>query len=193
MDQLISESSYGKFHHCSNLCVLLYHVIIHHDCSFVLKKTCKKNDHFHGGIAPLQLDANEHYSKIAITVDFSGSDSKAINKAIAMGGTETQYVLLHVLESTNAVVYGEEAFDMEREQDFQYLKKYADQLKEQGYNCEMALGFGNPKTEIPNLVNSHKCDLLVMGTHGHKTFKDILLGATIDSVRHNVNIPLLLV
>jgi len=34
---------------------------------------------------------------------------------------------------------------------------------------------------------------LVMGTHGHKTFKDILLGATIDTVRHNINIPLLLV
>lgn len=160
---------------------------------FFAKKHSQKHNHFHGGIAPLQLNKNEQYSKIAITVDFSGSDSKAINKAIAMGGTATHYVLLHVLESTNAVVYGEEAFDMEREQDFQYLKKYADQLKEQGYNCEMALGFGNPKTEIPNLVNSHKCDLLVMGTHGHKTFKDILLGATIDSVRHNVKIPLLLV
>ncbi len=158
-----------------------------------VKKHNHNHDHFHGGISPLQLNKNEHYTRIAITVDFSGSDSKAINKAIAMGGTETQYVLLHVLESTNAVMYGEEAFDMEREQDFQYLKKYADQLKEQGYNCEMALGFGNPRTEIPNLVNSHKCDLLVMGTHGHKTFKDILLGATIDSVRHNVNIPLLLV
>jgi manganese transport protein len=157
------------------------------------KKHQQKHNEFHGEMAPLTLDKLTSYKNIAITVDFSSSDSKAINKALAMGGKDTRYLLLHVLESTNAVVYGEEAFDMEREQDFQYLKKYTDQLQEQGYHCHMLLGFGNPKIVIPDLVNSNNCDLLVMGTHGHKTFKDILLGATIDSVRHNVNIPLLLV
>jgi manganese transport protein len=157
------------------------------------KRHHEKHNVFHGEVEPLTLDKVTSYKNIAITVDFSKSDSKAINKALAMGDKDTQFLLLHVLESTNAVVYGEEAFDMEREQDYLYLKKYTDQLQEQGYHCHMILGFGNPKLVIPDLVNKHRCDLLVMGTHGHKTFKDILLGATIDSVRHNVNIPLLLV
>ncbi len=73
------------------------------------------------------------------------------------------------------------------------LIKLYEQLKAKGFNCEMALGFGNPKTAIPALITKHNCDLLVMGTHGHKTLKDIILGATIDSVRHNLTVPLLLV
>jgi manganese transport protein len=152
-----------------------------------------KHNEFHGEVAKLSLNKTEHYRHIAITVDFSKSDDKAINKAITLGGKDAKYLLVHILESTNAVVYGEEAFDMEREQDYHILKTYAAQLREQGYHCEMALGFGSPKTAIPKLVSTNGCDLLVMGTHGHKTFKDILLGATIDNVRHNIDIPLLLV
>ncbi|MFM8741686.1 MAG: universal stress protein, partial [Cytophagales bacterium] len=36
-------------------------------------------------------------------------------------------------------------------------------------------------------------DLLVMGAHGHKWVKDLVLGATVDTVRHRVNIPVLIV
>lgn len=176
------------------LCVFCFIMLLY--ITFVplfAKHHQNKHSDFHGPVADLLMNKTEEYKHIAITVDFSTSDNKAINKAISLGGKETKYLLVHILESTNAVVYGEEAFDMEREQDYLFLKKYIDQLKTQGYNCEMALGFGNPKTAIPKLVNSNKCDLLVMGKHGHKTIKDILLGATIDSVRHNIEIPLLLV
>jgi manganese transport protein len=30
-----------------------------------------------------------------------------------------------------------------------------------------------------------------MGAHGHTTFKDIILGTTIDAVRHKVKMPVL--
>jgi len=36
-------------------------------------------------------------------------------------------------------------------------------------------------------------DLLVMGAHGHKGFKDLLFGTTVDSVRHKIKIPLFIV
>ncbi|MFO0433776.1 MAG: Nramp family divalent metal transporter [Sphingobacteriaceae bacterium] len=169
--------------------MLLYITVV----PFFAKHHHNKQNDFHGNLTELTLDQSVNYKQIAITVDFSGSDNKAINKALALGGPNANYLLVHVLESTNAVVYGEEAFDMEREQDYQFLKKYSEQLKSNGFNCEMALGFGNPKTAIPELITKHQCDLLVMGTHGHKTLKDIILGATIDSVRHNLNVPLLLV
>jgi manganese transport protein len=32
-----------------------------------------------------------------------------------------------------------------------------------------------------------------MGAHGHRVFKDILLGTTLDEVRHNVKVPVLIV
>ena len=47
--------------------------------------------------------------------------------------------------------------------------------------------------QIAEFVNDREASLVVMGTHGNKTIKDILLGTTIESVRHAIQIPLVLV
>lgn len=173
------------------LCVLmlLYIIIV----PFIRKRDAVLHSKFHGEYIPIVFSESNKYKKVAISVDFSTSDNKAINKAIGLGGTDAEYLLVHVLESTNAVVYGEDSFDMEREHDYQFLKQHALQLSEKGYRCTIALGYGNPKVSIPELVSKNNCDILVMGTHGHKTFKDILLGTTIEGVRHNIKVPLVLV
>ena len=36
-------------------------------------------------------------------------------------------------------------------------------------------------------------DLLVMGAHGHGSIKDLIFGNTINPVRHDLNIPILVV
>ena len=146
---------------------------------------------FHGNVPKINFESPKPYSTIAITVDFSSSDSKAINKALQLGGNQANYILIHVLESTNAVMYGENTDDYERMEDSDNLQLYKNQLIDEGYICEVILGFGRPKTVIPKLLNG--CDLLVMGTHGHTTFKDILFGTTVESVRHKIDIPLVLV
>jgi manganese transport protein len=43
------------------------------------------------------------------------------------------------------------------------------------------------------MVKEFQADLLVMGAHGHKFFKDLIFGATVDTVRHRVDIPVLVV
>jgi manganese transport protein len=146
---------------------------------------------FHGKVSKINFESPKPYSTIAITVDFSSSDSKAINKALQLGGNQANYILIHVLESTNAVMYGENTDDYERMEDSDNLQLYKNQLIEEGYICEVILGFGRPKIVIPKLLSG--CDLLVMGTHGHTTFKDILFGTTVESVRHKIDIPLVLV
>ena len=146
---------------------------------------------FHGNVPKINFESPKPYSTIAITVDFSSSDSKAINKALQLGGKQANYILIHVLESTNAVMYGENTDDYERMEDSDNLQLYKNQLIDEGYICEVILGFGRPKTVIPKLLNG--CDLLVMGTHGHTTFKDLLFGTTVESVRHKIDIPLVLV
>ena len=158
----------------------------------LFKKTKKRiTSAFHGEVQQIEFKTLKPYSTIAITVDFSSSDNKAINKAIQLGGKEAVYKLIHVLESTNAVMYGEDTSDNERDEDTQHLLAYKNQMIERGYRCETQLGFGSPKTVIPKLV-AH-ADLLVMGTHGHTTLKDLLFGTTVERVRHNINIPLVLV
>jgi manganese transport protein len=169
--------------------MLLYIFII----PFITKSRIAVKAGFHQALTPLVINSEKAFEKIAVTVDFSDSDNKAINRAIQLGNSKSTLVLIHVLESTSAVVYGEHANDLEREEDVQKLKQYQHQLIEKNITCEIQLGFGNPKLAIPKIVSENNCDLLIMGTHGHKTLKDILLGTTIETVRHNIKIPLVLV
>ena len=171
------------------LLMLIYILII----PFILKEKKYSNKEFHDAFKPLNLNINTNPKRIAVTVDFSSSDNKAINKAIELSNNQSKLILIHILESTNAMVYGENAFDLEREEDFQKLKLYQNQLLKENIVTEIQLGFGNPKLAIPELILKNNCDVLVMGTHGHKTMKDIILGATIDSIRHEIKITLVLV
>jgi len=133
------------------------------------------------------------YRYIAIAVDFSTADQKSISSALQFGGKEAIYKLIHVVETPGALLYGNIADDHETESDEVFLNSYKDELEQQGYKIEIELGFGTPKKIIPKIVNAGDFDLLILGSHGHKMFKDILFGTTVDSVRHQVNIPVFIV
>ena len=147
----------------------------------------------HGTAAPLVDLGSTVYKQIAITIDFSSVDNLTIRSATAQGGKSANYLLVHVVETAGAIWYGSEIADHESSEDSLALKDYLNQLKNQGYQVEMKIGFGNPKQVIPEIVDEFKADLLVMGAHGHKWFKDLIFGTTVDTVRHRVKIPVLIV
>ena len=41
-------------------------------------------------------------------------------------------------------------------------------------------------------VRAEPVDLIAMTTHGHRFISDLLYGATVDKVRHEVDVPVLL-
>ena len=143
--------------------------------------------------ADLIIGESSKYKRIAVTVDFSKSDSIALSHAIAQGGKNAEYILIHIVETAGARIMGQEIEDLETESDQKNLEKYKHELEIKGFTIHIQLGFGNPKKGIPEIVNQHNCDLLVMGAHGHKAFKDLIFGTTLDAVRHKVNIPVLIV
>ena len=51
---------------------------------------------------------------------------------------------------------------------------------------------GDPATEIIKAAEAEAVDLVAMATHGHRFVKDLLLGATVDKVRHELKVPVLL-
>jgi manganese transport protein len=55
------------------------------------------------------------------------------------------------------------------------------------------LGYRNRVSEIVRIVKLKEADMLVMGAHGHKGIKDYIFGETIESVRHQLEIPVLIV
>lgn len=145
--------------------------------------------------AAIQLDdiTRPIYQKIAITIDFSKVDALTIQSALAQGGYNARYLLIHVVESAGAMVYGSRIEDRESTFDKDSLNNYAQQLREKNYDCETKIGFGNPKRKIPEMVREFEADLLVMGAHGHNLVKDLIFGTTVDTVRHRVDIPVLIV
>jgi len=160
---------------------------------FIMKRFKKTEKSFHSNFRPLLLTELSPSKRIAITVDFSHSDNKAINKALQMGNKTSTFILIHVLESTGAVVYGDNTHDLERDEDASRLHEYQKLLQQAGFEVEIQLGFGDAKKAIPKLVRDLNCDTLVMGTHGHRTLKDLLFGSTINSIRHEIKIPMVLV
>lgn len=147
----------------------------------------------HGFSHELPIMEKQLYPRIAICVDFSGSDVKALTHGISQGGKESIFYLIHIVESATARAVGDETRDYETLEDWKNLHTYGDKLREQGYNIEERLSFGNPRTAIPKIVNDLNTSLLVIGSHGHAGIQDIVYGETIQTVRHKVKCPVLIV
>jgi len=131
--------------------------------------------------------------RIAITVDFSSADVVAINNAFELGGKEAKYTLIHVVETVGAIIYGENIEDHETLIDAKLLAEYMEVLSQKGFKVKIKLGYGKPNNVIPEIINKGNFDVLVMGTHGHTGFKDLLFGTTVDKLRHKISIPLFIV
>ena len=46
---------------------------------------------------------------------------------------------------------------------------------------------------IAKIVNDEGIDFMVMGSHGHRVLKDLIFGTTVNTVRHMVKVPVLVV
>ncbi|MBP7168448.1 MAG: Nramp family divalent metal transporter [Bacteroidia bacterium] len=160
----------------------------------LLRKMQEKKIHLpHGSFTAMDIQSKEAAKRIAVTLDFGSMDHLAIQSAIAQGGKDTTYILLHVTESAGALWLGTDTRDFESRRDKETLEQYQSFLKLNGYTCEIKLGYGNPRRAIPELVKEKNADMLVMGAHGHRALMDFILGSTVDAVRHRLNIPILVV
>jgi manganese transport protein len=147
----------------------------------------------HGIAENFSLQIPAKPNRIAIAIGFSAVDKQTITAAIQQGGTEATYLLIHSIETVNANYAGQASDDHESRADRSNLEKYQQDLIAQGYQVEIALGYGNPAKAIAQIVNQSEIDLLVLGAHGHKGIKDIIFGTTLDSLRHRVKVPVLII
>ena len=130
---------------------------------------------------------------IAVSLDFTDADKKLIAYAIAQGKQQVDYVLLHIVESASARYFGDASDDYETRKDQERLDDFALQLQNAGFRVKVVLGYKNRVTEIVRIVQEAGADMLVMGAHRHRGLKDYIFGETIESVRHELDIPVLIV
>jgi manganese transport protein len=133
------------------------------------------------------------FNKIAIALDFSENDEKLLAFALGQGKINTHYMLMHIVESASAKLLGNESDDYETRKDKERMDFYVSYLQKLGHTAEGHLGFRNRAKEIVRLVKDEQADMLVVGAHGHTGLKDFIYGETVNSVRHELKIPVLVV
>ena len=80
--------------------------------------------------------------------------------------------MIHIVETATSILLGKETDDYETNKDQERLDFFVSQLKEKGYEAEGILGFRHRAKEIVRIVKEAKCDMLVVGAHGHTGIKD---------------------
>jgi manganese transport protein len=162
---------------------------------FPLFKTVQKSAsiQMHPDLEVINQLTIPEFKIIAIALDFSEKDQKLLSFAIGQGKENTRYVLVHVVESASAKLLGTDSDDYETRKDKERMDWYVSQLQQRGYLVEGHLGFRNRAKEIVRIVKELNADMLVAGAHGHTGLKDFIYGETVNTVRHELKIPVLIV
>lgn len=159
----------------------------------IRKRMLKHRDSMHGETLTLDNLEVKQINRIAVALDFSPSDERLIAHALAQGNRQVSFILLHVVESASARYLGESSDDDETRRDTLRLENYASQLQQKGYTAEAVIGYRSRVKEIVRIVKETRADMLVMGAHRHSGLKDYIFGETIEDVRHQLPIPVLIV
>ena len=136
------------------------------------------------------------YKKILVALDNTSADRILLPHVAELARlTRAELVLIHVADGW--VAHWQDHLDLadspEIREDRAYLDEMGAQLTKEGLTVKAVLSRGTPSLEILKVARAQGCDLIAMTTHGHKFLADVFLGSTIEKVRHESEIPLLLV
>ena len=136
------------------------------------------------------------YQKILIALDNSPPEQALLDHVARLAvRLQSRLLLLHVADGWVARNYDalQLAASEEMKEDRAYLDQIATRLRAQGLEVTTRLALGDPPQEILKVAGEENCDLIAMTTHGHRLVGDLLLGSTIEAVRHQSHIPILVV
>jgi len=160
---------------------------------WIKKQQLTPTSSLHQEVTTLAPIANNNYQVVAVALEFSQNDNKLLSHSIGQGNKDTTFILIHIVESVSAKIFEHDSDDFETRKDKERLDEYVQQLSNLGFKAEAKLGYGKRVKEIVRLVKENKSEILIIGAHRHRGFKDLLYGETINAVRHDLNIPVLIV
>lgn len=142
--------------------------------------------------------------KILVPTDFSRSSDMALEKALDLAEQfHSKVILLHVIDETIqqcAADYCLSSEDITRLQDQsmersrELLEKEVNALKgKRPVEVEFDLQWGAPVEVILDEQNKTGSDLIILGSHGKKTFKEHLIGSVTDKVVRSAKAPVMVV
>jgi nucleotide-binding universal stress UspA family protein len=72
------------------------------------------------------------------------------------------------------------------------LQKLFDQASRRGVQVETHVEVGEPASDIVSWAQTHGCDLIVVGTHGRRGFRRLMLGSVAERVVRTAEVPVLI-
>ena len=136
------------------------------------------------------------YKKILVALENSAADESLIAHVTELAKQlKSELLLIHVADGFAARNFNQLklAESEEIKADRASLEIVAEKFREQGLTASTQLAMGEPPKEILKTAEKEKCNLIAMGSHGHRLIGDIVFGSTIHQVRHHTRIPVLLV
>src|SRR3954468_20371161 len=136
------------------------------------------------------------YKKILVALENGRADDTLVPHIAELARRlGSELLLVHVADGFAARNFDQLklAESDEMKDDRAYLDGVAARLRTGGITVAAELVLGNPPTEILKTAEARTCDLIAMTSHGHKLIGDFFLGSTIDKVRHNTSVPILVV
>jgi nucleotide-binding universal stress UspA family protein len=132
-----------------------------------------------------------HPHVILHPTDFSPNSQHALHVAADLARTyDAELILLHV-HAIPVALYGEAI--VPPEPDYQPLQDELQRIELPGVRINRRLVEGDPVTEILNTARDQHADLIVMGTHGRRGLKRMLMGSVAELVVRRSTCPVLTV
>jgi nucleotide-binding universal stress UspA family protein len=135
------------------------------------------------------------YNRILIAIEHSGADATILDHVRGLAKiVDATLVLVHVADGWVARNYDELQLreSEEMRHDREYLDELVAGLRAEGFEASWRLGMGDPASEIIRIAADERVDMIAMATHGHRGIGDLIRGTTVSRVRHEVDVPVLL-
>jgi nucleotide-binding universal stress UspA family protein len=135
------------------------------------------------------------YQRILVAIEHSAADQTILAHVQALAQlTHARLLLLHVADGWAARAYDELQLreSEEMRDDREYLESLAASLRTAGFDADWRLARGDPATQIIRTAGAEHVDLVAMATHGHRLLSDLVHGTTVNRVRHELQVPVLL-
>ena len=135
------------------------------------------------------------YRRILVAIEHSSADATIVDHVRELAGlTHAQLVLVHVADGWVARNFDQLKLreSEEMQDDRRYLEALTEKLRAAGIETEWLLAMGDPASEILRVAREVNADLIAMATHGHRGLEDLVRGTTVNRVRHEATVPVLL-